>query len=110
MVSLSITALNNKTFVINPGNANGESTNGGTTNYTTINNYYGKDGSASTIITLPAGKDGTTPTITYTKNPDGTYIDCIACMVQRMLKQETLVLTNGVGHTRSTKMAIDDYF
>ncbi|WP_203650161.1 KxYKxGKxW signal peptide domain-containing protein [Secundilactobacillus yichangensis] len=67
--SLSITNPDGKTFVINPGSP--ATTNGGNTYY--ITNNYGTNGSAGTTITLPSGTDGKNVTITYTKNPDGTF-------------------------------------
>ncbi|GAX05320.1 hypothetical protein IWT25_00624 [Secundilactobacillus pentosiphilus] len=52
-------------------NTNSNNTNSGNITY----NYYGEgaNGPASAQITLPAGKDGKSYTITYTKNPDGTF-------------------------------------
>ncbi|MCH5463039.1 LPXTG cell wall anchor domain-containing protein [Lactobacillus sp. LC28-10] len=97
--SLTITNPDGTKTTVNPGNTTGGATNGGTTNYTTINNYYGKDGSASTIITLPAGKDGTTPTITYTKNPDGTFTLVLPDGSKTVKPGETGTLPNGGTYT-----------
>ncbi|GAW98825.1 KxYKxGKxW signal peptide domain-containing protein [Secundilactobacillus mixtipabuli] len=80
--TFTFTTPDGKTVTINPDNGTSGLTtststttnttnNGGTTNNTT-NNYYGTNGPATTTITLPAGKDGVSHTITYTKNPDGT--------------------------------------
>lgn len=65
--TLQITNPNGGNSTITPGGGSGSTGNV----YITNNNYGTDDGSKNTVVVIP-GKDGTTTTVTMTKNPNGS--------------------------------------
>lgn len=93
--SITITNPDGSHFTIDPNKGGATTPTGNIYNYGDTYNYYGTDGSAATTITLPAGTDGKSYTITYTKNPDGSFTLTTPTGSQTVKPGETGKLPNG---------------